>query len=146
VRELQRRHVWRIKTTTSDANTLVKEVVRRLPTFDPPTHRRGLLLGAPPLLLLHALAAALADPQGNISQQRLGQRGHGVGQLAPRGLPQQRLGERRHGVGQLGPVAAAGEPVHRARPPVLELSVAQEAAGVHRLGEGETTQGSRHGR
>lgn len=95
------------------------------------THRRALLLHRPPLLFLHALAAALADPQRHLAQQRLRQRRHGVCQLAPGGFPQQRLRERRDGVGQLG--AVAREPVGQARAPVLKLPMAQQAARVHRL-------------
>lgn len=96
-----------------------------------PTHRRALLLDRPPLLLLDALAAALADPQRHLAQQRLRQRRHGVCQLAPGRLPQQGLRERRDGVGQLG--AVAREPVGHTRAPVLELPMAQQAARVHRL-------------
>lgn len=44
-------------------------------------YRSWLLLGAPPLLLFHTLAAALTDPQGHLSQQGLRQRGHRIGEL-----------------------------------------------------------------
>lgn len=96
-------------------------------------YRSGRLLAAPHLHLFHTLSAALAYPQGYLSQQGLGQRGHRVGQLAPGHLVQQGLGQRGHGVGQLGAVAP-GESVGSARSPVLKLPVAEKAAGMQRLG------------
>lgn len=51
-------------------------------------YRIWLLLGAPSLLLFHALAAALTYPQRHLSQQGLRQRWDCVSKLTPRRLPQ----------------------------------------------------------
>lgn len=77
-----------------------------------PAYRQGLLLHRPPLFLLHALLAALADPQRHFPQEVLHERWHEV---------------RRQ------PLAGGNQPVVGRPPPVLALAVAQQAARLHRL-------------
>lgn len=100
----------------------------------PAAYRQGLLLHRPPLFLLHALPAALADPQRHFSQEVLHERWHEV---------------RRQ------PLAGGNQPIVGRPSPVLALAVAEQAARLHRLvGSGQplrrdtraTSQpGARHG-
>lgn len=100
----------------------------------PAAYRQGLLLHRPPLFLLHALPAALADPQRHFSQEVLHERWHEV---------------RRQ------PLAGGNQPIVGRPSPVLALAVAEQAARLHRLvGGGQplrrdtraTSQpGARHG-
>lgn len=75
-------------------------------------YRQGLLLHCSPLFLLHALPAALADPQWHFSQEVLHERWHEV---------------------WWQPLTRRNQPIVGRASPVLALTVAEQAARLHRL-------------
>lgn len=75
-------------------------------------YRQGLLLHRPSLFLLHALSAALADPQWHFSQEVLHERWHEV---------------------RWQPLAWGNQSIVGWPSPVLALPVTEQAACLHRL-------------
>lgn len=75
-------------------------------------YRQGLLLHRPSLFLLHALPAALADPQWHFSQEVLHERWHKV---------------------WWQPLARGNQPIVGRPSPVLALPVTEQAARLHGL-------------